>query len=70
MKQTEEQKFSEVNEGKRTPPPKGTWIAANAALLKEMAEEMEKLNPYLRGGSRCLYADDILHKELNNGKEK
>ena len=63
MKQTEEQKFSEVKEGK------DTWIA-NSAVLKEMLEEMEKVSPYLRGGSRCLYADDILKKELNNGKEK
>lgn len=44
------------------PKPKANWIV-NAAALKELAEEMEKINPWLKSGSRCLYADNILHKE-------
>ena len=66
MKQTSEQSFSEVSETKEVPNPhnKNTWIV-NAAALKELAEEMEKINPWLRGGCKGYFTDNKL-KEKNN----
>ena len=57
MKQTSEQSYSEVRETKEAPKPKCNWIA-NSADLKKLLEEMEKINPWLRSGSRGYFTDN------------
>jgi hypothetical protein len=66
MKQTSEQSFSEVSETKEALKPKCkcNWIA-NSADLKELLVEMEKINPWLRNGSREYFTDNKL-KETDN----
>ena len=61
MKQTSEQSFSEVIENKEMPKPKVNWIV-NSAALKELAEEMEKNNPWLRGGSKGYLNPTLIYK--------